>query len=83
MLNERLTQQDHSEWKKFVFSYPTETVYEEGGDTLTPKQVCDTIARLVPQDTIVATDVGQHQMWAIQHFHFDYPGQLPATEASA
>ena len=27
-------------------------------------------------DTIVATDVGQHQMWAIQHFHFDYPGQL-------
>ena len=22
------------------------------------------------------TDVGQHQMWAIQHFHFDYPGQL-------
>ena len=27
-------------------------------------------------DTIVSTDVGQHQMWAIQHFHFDYPGQL-------
>ena len=76
MLNERLTQQSHPEWKKFVFSYPTETVYEEGGDTLTPKQVCDTIARVVPQDTIVATDVGQHQMWAIQHFHFDYPGQL-------
>ena len=76
MLNDRLTQQEHAEWKKFVFSYPTETVYEEGGDTLTPKQVCDTIARLVPQDTIVATDVGQHQMWAIQHFHFDYPGQL-------
>ncbi|MFR6379461.1 MAG: thiamine pyrophosphate-dependent enzyme [Evtepia sp.] len=20
--------------------------------------------------------MGQHQMWAIQHFHFDYPGQL-------
>jgi len=76
MLNERLTQQDHTEWKKFVFSYPTETVYEEGGDTLTPKQVCDTIARLMPEDTIVATDVGQHQMWSIQHFHFDYPGQL-------
>ena len=76
MLNERLTQQDHSEWKKFVFSHPTETEYEEGGDALTPKQVCDTIARIVPDDTIVSTDVGQHQMWAIQHFHFDYPGQL-------
>ena len=76
MLNERLTQQDHSEWKEFVFSYPTETKYDEGGDTLNPKQVCDTIARVMPEDTIVATDVGQHQMWAIQHFHFDYPGQL-------
>ena len=30
----------------------------------------------MPIDTMVATDVGQHQMWAIQHFHFDYPGQL-------
>ena len=30
----------------------------------------------MPQDTIVSTDVGQHQMWAIQHFHFDYSGQL-------
>ena len=76
MLNERLTQQDHTEWKKFVFSHPRETVYEDGGDTLNPKQVCETIAKMMPEDTIVATDVGQHQMWAIQHFHFDYPGQL-------
>lgn len=76
LLIERLDQQDHSEWKKFVFSYPTETKYDEGGETLNPKQVCDTIAKLMPMDTIVSTDVGQHQMWAIQHFHFDYPGQL-------
>ena len=75
-LNERLSQQEHSEWKNFVFSYPTETEYEDGGDTLNPKQLCSTIAKLMPEDTMVATDVGQHQMWAIQHFHFDYPGQL-------
>ena len=36
----------------------------------------ETIRRLAPQDTIVSTDEGQHQMWSIQHFHFDYPGQL-------
>lgn len=75
-LNERLSQQEHGKWKEFVFSYPTETGYEDGGDTLNPKQLCSTIAKLVPDDTIVATDVGQHQMWSIQHFHFDYPGQL-------
>ena len=48
----------------------------ENPNHLTPKQILHTIARLCPDDTIVSTDVGQHQMWAIQHFHFDYPGQL-------
>ncbi len=76
ILNERIEKGDHADWKKQVFAHPTETVYEEGGDTLTPKQVLSTISRLMPRDTVVATDVGQHQMWSIQHFHFDYPGQL-------
>ncbi|MGI6071837.1 MAG: biosynthetic-type acetolactate synthase large subunit [Lachnospiraceae bacterium] len=76
MLNERLTQQSHEKWKKYVFSYPTETEYKEENNALTPKQILSTIAREMPDDTIVATDVGQHQMWAIQHFHFDYAGQL-------
>ena len=76
MINARLTQQDHTEWKEYIFSYPTETEYADGGEALNPKQVCETIARMVPKDSIVATDVGQHQMWAIQHFHFEYPGQL-------
>jgi acetolactate synthase-1/2/3 large subunit len=76
LLNEKIEQQQHTEWKDYVFSFPTETIYDEGGDALTPKQVLNTIQRMVPEDTVVATDVGQHQMWAIQHFHFSYPGQL-------
>ena len=76
MLLERVPQADHTEWKKYVFSFKTETEYTLDGETLTPKQISDAIARLAPMNTIVATDVGQHQMWAIQHFHFDFPGQL-------
>ncbi len=76
MLNERVAKADHSEWKDYVFSFKTETEYEDIENVLTPKQVLETIARVMPQDTMVCTDVGQHQMWAIQHFHFDYPGQL-------
>lgn len=72
----RIEQQAHKEWKEYVFSFPTETEYEEGSNSLTPKQILRSIAELAPEDTIVTTDVGQHQMWAIQHFHFDYPGQL-------
>ena len=74
--NSKLEQQDHTAWKEYVFQFPTETEYEEGGDTLNPKQVTRAIADILPEKTIVATDVGQHQMWAIQHLHFTYPGQL-------
>ncbi len=75
-LNERIDQQAHEEWKRYVFSFPTETEYDIYDNSLTPKQILSAIAEMLPQDTIVSTDVGQHQMWAIQHFHFDYPGQL-------
>ena len=76
LLLEMLPQQKHPDWLEYVFAFPTETQYDEVQDRLTPSQILSTIARICPQDTIVSTDVGQHQMWAIQHFHFDYPGQL-------
>ena len=73
LLNRKVPQYDHSEWKQYVFSFPTETAYEEDAAHLTPKQILNTIARLCPDDSIVATDVGQHQMWAIQHFRLTIP----------
>ncbi len=76
LLNERVEQKDNTDWKNYVFSFPTETEYSLAGDALTPKQISDAVARIAPWDTIVATDVGQHQMWVTQHFHYDYPGQL-------
>ena len=64
-------------WKDYVFSFKRETEYDDRTDeTLTPKEILSSAAEILPQDTIVTTDVGQHQMWAIQHFKFDYPGQL-------
>ncbi|MCL2438772.1 MAG: biosynthetic-type acetolactate synthase large subunit [Coriobacteriia bacterium] len=76
LLNQKVSQRDNSAWKEEVFSFPAETIYEDTTDTLTPKQVLSSIAKILPDDTIAATDVGQHQMWAVQHFRFDYPGQL-------
>ena len=76
VLNARLERQHHPDWKAHVFSYPTETEYPSAEDHLTPKQISDAISRLAPHDAMIATDVGQHQMWAVQHLHYDYPGQL-------
>ena len=33
------------------------------------------LCKLSGQDTFITTEVGQHQMWAAQHFHFDRPNR--------
>ena len=74
MVNDRIPAYQHPAWKEFVFSHRPAAPEESAA--LTPYQIIRTLRELCPQDSIVATDVGQHQMWSIQHFHFDYPGQL-------
>ncbi|MGF2686298.1 acetolactate synthase 2 catalytic subunit [Marinobacter sp. DUT-3] len=31
------------------------------------------LSRVAPDDTVIACDVGQHQMWVAQHYEFDHP----------
>ena len=38
-----------------------------------PLYVLHTLRDMTPDDAIVATDVGQHQMWTAQHFEFRQP----------
>lgn len=76
MLNARLDTYDHSGWLDYVQQLKQTDDAPADTSELTPKLLLETIRRLAPQDSIVATDVGQHQMWSIQHFHFDYSGQL-------
>ena len=68
-------QYSHPEWKEHILPL-REKHRVESGDKLTPGRSWTPSRRRCPKDTIVATDVGQHQMWSIQHFHFTYPGQL-------
>ena len=44
---------------------------ETAGAALTPKKVLDIINDNKPEGTIIATDVGQHQMWTAQFAKFD------------
>ncbi|MCL1795387.1 MAG: biosynthetic-type acetolactate synthase large subunit [Clostridia bacterium] len=43
---------------------------------LTPQALIDTVRMNVPDDTIIATDVGQHQMWVAQCYPFNHPRTL-------
>ena len=46
---------------------------------LTPKNLIDTINDTVSDDTVIATDVGQHQMWAAQYCNFRAPRKFVSS----
>lgn len=76
-LNQQVGPREMTPWAKQILSMkrtaPVEPIHSEG---INPQQVLTMVANMAPEETIVATDVGQHQMWAIQHFRFVYSGQL-------
>ncbi len=47
--------------------------YNHPGDNIFAPALLKTISDSMPADSVVTTDVGQHQMWAAQHMAFDRP----------
>ena len=41
-----------------------------------PRSIIERINAFYDEDTVVATDVGQHQMWVAQHYRFEKPRRL-------
>ncbi len=72
-----LEKAEHPDWCARVEALKAdERRFEEEQDRananlLTPKRVLDIINANKPEGTVIATDVGQHQMWTAQHATFD------------
>lgn len=45
-------------------------------DDFTPQNIISVINSFAGTDTVIATDVGQHQMWVMQHYRFEKPRTL-------
>ncbi|ANE32427.1 acetolactate synthase 3 catalytic subunit [Campylobacter hyointestinalis] len=50
--------------------------FKDSDEVLKPQWVIQNIASIVGDDAIIATDVGQHQMWVAQFYPFNHPRQL-------
>ena len=77
LLNERIYLKDYdfSDWREEVLSIK-EPPLVHNPEKLLPHEILHTISDLTRGEAIIATDVGQHQMWSCQYFHFKRPGQL-------
>ncbi len=70
-------QADRTEWmariRAWQEKYPLYYEPHVEGDLLKPQQVIETLRDSTPDDTILCSGVGQHQMWASQYWKFDHP----------
>lgn len=56
-----------------------EEIAEANVSPLSPKQVFEIINAAKPANTVIATDVGQHQMWTAQYVEFDGPRRFVSS----
>ena len=74
---ERVNTLENKEWNKTVNALKLrgneirEEAEKKAGDILTPKKVFDVINAVKDENTVIATDVGQHQMWTAQYVDFE------------
>ena len=67
-----------AEWNEVVNKNAKEYPFDwtKGHDYIMPQQLIETVSKLVDDNTIAVTDVGQHQMWAAQFFNARNPRQF-------
>lgn len=73
-LLEKITPCTRPEWKAEVEKMIAEEIsFYPQNKLLHPKAVIEKVMEYTSPDTVVATDVGQHQMWTAQYYRFKRP----------
>ena len=72
-LTRAIEQLDHSDWKAEIETFRRPFNQTQIGDFVNPQQLIEKVDECTPEDTLVVTDVGQHQLWAAQFYKFKQP----------
>ena len=77
LMNGGMVAPDRGEWRSrisgWLEKYPLAYEPHVEGDALKPEMVLETLRDSAPDDCIVVSGVGQHQMWASQYWKFNHP----------
>lgn len=75
-VNAKLEQLDHSEWIAHIAELKEKYPMAYRTDCLNGPLIMENIYKITNGDAIISTDVGQHQMWAAQHYVYKKPRTL-------
>ncbi|MRJ06225.1 MAG: acetolactate synthase, large subunit, biosynthetic type [Epsilonproteobacteria bacterium] len=78
LIVEKVTPERYQEWRELVFRYNElhPLTYQDSDEVIKPQWVIERTGELAPDDALITTDVGQHQMWTAQFYPFNFPRQL-------
>ncbi len=67
----------YSDWLEVLERYDNlyPQSYVDSDEVIKPQWVIERLGELIGEKAIITSDVGQHQMWAAQHYPFDRPRQ--------
>ena len=78
ILNQHVKQQDHTQWlvQMGIWKNEKKSAKNPHGDYVIPSDILETLNQLKAPEDIIATDVGQHQMWVAQFSDIERPRTL-------
>ncbi len=76
VLNEKIEAYDHTEWKDEVFAMREKFPLTYHHEKLTGPFIMEVLNKVLDEEAIITTEVGQHQMWAAQFYKYKKPRKL-------
>ena len=74
-LNPQVKENTHADWlqriEELKAEHPSHVIRD--ANQLLPQLIVRELSEVTEGDAVVVTGVGQHQMWAAQHFTYKYP----------